>query len=63
MRSGTASYLNGVWGSSGSDVFAVGGYYDISGHHHTILHHDRTLPPQTLIEFNTIPGNRMVTLT
>jgi hypothetical protein len=63
MRSGTASNLNGVWGSSGSDVFAVGGYYDNSGHHHTILHHDRTLTPQTLIEFNTIPGNRMVTLT
>ena len=31
MSSGTTEHLNGVWGSSGSDVFAVGG---------TILHYD-----------------------
>ncbi len=33
MRSGTNDDLNGVWGSSGSDVFAVG----MDG---TILHYD-----------------------
>ena len=35
MNSGTTYYLGGVWGSSGTDVFAVGG----SG---TILHYDGT---------------------
>ena len=35
MTSGTTNNLNGVWGSSGSDVFAVGD----SG---TILHYDGT---------------------
>jgi hypothetical protein len=33
MSSGTTKRLSGVWGSSGSDVFAVGG---------TILHYDGT---------------------
>ncbi len=81
IPSGTTNYLLGIWGSSGSDVFVV-------GDHGTILHYDGTLPPVTttvpttttvssttissttttipppltLIEFNAIPGNRMVTL-
>jgi hypothetical protein len=75
MTSGTTQTLRGIWGSSGSDVFAVGN----SG---TILHYDgtvtttstvlptttssttTTIPPTvvSLIDFNAIPGNRMVTL-
>jgi hypothetical protein len=35
MTSGTTDYLGSVWGSSGSDIFAV-------GDHGTILHYDGT---------------------
>jgi hypothetical protein len=77
MTSGTTNGLGGVWGSSGSDVFAVG-----SGG--TILHYDgivttttTTVPPTTtvpsttttvpatvvtLIDFKAMPGNSTVTL-
>jgi len=74
MTSGTTQALYGIWGSSGSDVFTVGS----SG---TILHYDgtvttTTVPPTTtsstttttpptvisLVDFNAIPSNRMVTL-
>jgi hypothetical protein len=52
MTSPTTNYLNAVWGSSASDVFAVG--YD------TIVHYDgsawTTLPPP-----NPTPGNRELT--
>ncbi|MCX5902526.1 MAG: hypothetical protein NTV89_03450, partial [Proteobacteria bacterium] len=81
MTSGMTPFLHGVWGSSGSDVFAV-------GYHGTVLHYDgavtttTTVPTTTtsattssssstttvpatvvsLIDFNAIPANRMVTL-
>jgi hypothetical protein len=68
-------YLSGFWGSSSSDVFAI-------GNGGTILHYDgivtttTTVRPTTtssttttvpatvinLIDFNAIPGNRIVTL-
>ena len=39
MNSGTASMLMGIWGSSSSDVFAVGVRYDGSGND-GIVHYD-----------------------
>ena len=54
MTSGTTNNLNGLWGSSGSDVFAVGD----SG---TILHYDGTawsaVPSPTTDNLNGIWGN------
>ena len=49
--SGTNVSLDGVWGSSGSDVFAVGSAADGSGRYGTILHYNgnnwspMTIPP------------------
>jgi hypothetical protein len=50
MTSGTTTWLSGVWGSSGSDVFAVGG----SG---TILHYGgSTWSPMTSGTTNPLSG-------
>ena len=75
MASGTAQRLNGVWGSSGNDVFAVGVNGTIL-HYDGIVPPDTTTVPTTtisttttvpptvvsLIDFDAISGNRMVTL-
>jgi hypothetical protein len=45
MTSGTTTQLNGIWGSSGSDVFAVGGT--------TILHYSG--PPLSTWSSSSIP--------
>jgi hypothetical protein len=55
MPSGTTNILLGVWGSSSSDVFAV-------GDKGTILHYDGTTTLIELSSFNATPKSGKVTL-
>ena len=75
MVSGTTETLRGIWGSSGSDVFAVGSNGTIL-HYDGTMTTTSTVPPTTtssttttapltvvsLIDFNAVPANRIVTL-
>jgi hypothetical protein len=72
MGSVMENNLRGVWGSSGSDVFVVGDNGAIF-HYDGIVTTSTTVPPGTttstglptivsLIDFDAIPGNRMITL-
>jgi hypothetical protein len=75
MSSGTTNRLNSVWGCSSNDVFAVGENGTILHYDGTVTT-TTTVPPTTtisttttvpptvvsLIDFNAIPGNRIVTL-